>query len=77
MSLVTRIAPDFTAKAVMADNTFADLSLGRSVEEALRLLEALQHVEEHGEVCPADWHPGEDAMAPTTEGVASYLAAHS
>ena len=53
-----------------------DLGLGRSVEEALRMLDALQYTEEHGEVCPANWHEGEEAMKPTAEGVASYLAAH-
>ena len=54
-----------------------DLPLGRSVEEAVRTLEALQFTEEHGEVCPANWRPGEDAMKPTPEGVASYLAKHA
>ncbi|MCK5799447.1 MAG: peroxiredoxin [Deltaproteobacteria bacterium] len=54
-----------------------DLDLGRSVDEALRLLDALQFTEEHGEVCPANWHPGEDAMKPTSEGVAAYLSAHT
>jgi peroxiredoxin (alkyl hydroperoxide reductase subunit C) len=54
-----------------------DLPLGRNVEEALRLLEALQFHEEHGEVCPANWKPGEDGMKPTAEGVAAYLSKHS
>jgi len=54
-----------------------DLSLGRNIDEALRMLDALQFTEEHGEVCPANWEPGEDAMKPTTEGVAAYLAKHS
>lgn len=53
-----------------------DLPLGRSVGEALRLVEALQYTEEHGEVCPANWHRGEEAMKPTAEGVASYLGKH-
>ena len=53
-----------------------DLPLGRSVDEALRVLDALQFTEKHGEVCPANWREGEDAMAPTAEGVAKYLAAH-
>jgi peroxiredoxin (alkyl hydroperoxide reductase subunit C) len=53
-----------------------DLPLGRSVDEALRVLDALQFTEEHGEVCPANWHQGEEAMKPTAEGVAAYLAAH-
>jgi peroxiredoxin (alkyl hydroperoxide reductase subunit C) len=53
-----------------------DLPLGRNVDEALRMLEALQFNEKHGEVCPANWREGEDAMAPTAEGVSSYLAKH-
>ncbi|MBN3035858.1 MAG: peroxiredoxin [Bacteroidales bacterium] len=51
-----------------------DLPLGRSVEEALRMVDALQHFEEHGDVCPADWHAGDEAMKPTPEGVADYLS---
>lgn len=54
-----------------------DLPLGRSVEESLRVLDALQFTEEHGEVCPANWKKGDDAMTPTAEGVAEYLAKHS
>ena len=53
-----------------------DLPLGRNVDEALRMVEALQYNEEHGEVCPANWQPGEDALEPTAEGVANYLANH-
>jgi len=53
-----------------------DLPLGRSVDEVLRLLDALQYVEQHGEVCPANWHAGQEAMTPTAEGVAAYLARH-
>ncbi len=54
-----------------------DLPLGRNVDEALRVLDALQFTEKHGEVCPANWREGEDAMKPTAEGVATYLAKHS
>jgi peroxiredoxin (alkyl hydroperoxide reductase subunit C) len=54
-----------------------DLSLGRSVDEALRMLDALQFTEEHGEVCPANWRAGEEGMKPTSDGVASYLAKHA
>jgi len=50
-----------------------DLPLGRSVNEALRVLHALQFTEEHGDVCPANWQKGEEAMKPTAEGVAEYL----
>jgi len=53
-----------------------DLPLGRDVDEAIRTVDALQFTEEHGEVCPANWRPGEDAMKPTPEGVAEYLATH-
>jgi peroxiredoxin (alkyl hydroperoxide reductase subunit C) len=54
-----------------------DLPLGRNVEEALRIVDALQFHEKHGEVCPANWKEGEDAMKPTAEGVADYLAKHN
>jgi len=53
-----------------------DLPLGRSVDEAIRMVDALQHFEEYGEVCPANWKPGDDAMNATAEGVASYLSKH-
>ncbi len=54
-----------------------DLPLGRSVNEALRILQALQFTEAHGEVCPANWQKGDDAMTPTAEGVAAYLSKHA
>ncbi len=54
-----------------------DLPLGRSVDEALRMVDALQFHEEHGDVCPANWHAGEEAMKPSSEGVAAYLAKHA
>lgn len=53
-----------------------DLPLGRSIDEAIRMVEALQFFEENGEVCPANWHKGEKALKATQEGVASYLASH-
>ncbi|MCD6218610.1 peroxiredoxin [bacterium] len=54
-----------------------DIPLGRNVEETLRMVDALQFFEEHGEVCPANWKPGEDAMKPTADGVAEYLEKHA
>lgn len=51
-----------------------DMPLGRSIDEALRMVDALQFFEENGEVCPANWHSGEAAMKETAEGVANYLA---
>lgn len=54
-----------------------DLPLGRSVEEALRMLDALQYFEEHGEVCPANWRPGKKAIKATHESVSEYLEKHA
>lgn len=54
-----------------------DLPLGRNVNEALRMLDALQFTEKHGEVCPANWRTGDEAMKPTADGVAQYLAKHA
>ena len=51
-----------------------NLPLGRNVDEMLRMVDALQFTEEHGEVCPAGWHKGDEGMKPTAEGVADYLA---
>ncbi len=49
--------------------------LGRSVDEVLRLLDAIDFTEEHGEVCPANWHKGEKAMKPTFDGLKAYASA--
>ena len=51
-----------------------DMPLGRSIDEAIRIVDALQHFEQYGEVCPLGWHPGQEAMQPTHEGVAKYLS---
>ncbi len=51
-----------------------DLPIGRSVDEALRTLEALIFYEKNGEVCPANWKNGKQAMKPTTEGLKTYFA---
>lgn len=53
-----------------------DLPLGRSVDEALRMVEALKHFEEFGEVCPANWSEGKDAMKASHDSVSDYLAKH-
>lgn len=53
-----------------------DLPLGRNIDEAIRMVDALQYVEENGEVCPANWQEGADAMKPNAEGVADYLSKH-
>ena len=54
-----------------------DLPLGRNVDEALRMVDALQFTEEHGEVCPAGWQQGKPGMKANPEGVADYLSQHA
>lgn len=53
-----------------------DLPLGRNVDEAIRMVDALQYNEENGEVCPANWTKGETALKASHEGIANYLAVH-
>ncbi|MFC1684370.1 peroxiredoxin [Pseudomonadota bacterium] len=54
-----------------------NLPLGRDIDEMLRMVDALQFTEEHGEVCPAGWQKGKAGMKGSTEGVAEYLADHA
>lgn len=54
-----------------------NLALGRNVDEMIRVIEALQFTEQHGEVCPAGWQKGQSGMRPDAEGVAAYLAEHA
>jgi peroxiredoxin 2/4 len=53
-----------------------DLPLGRNIDEMVRMVDTMLYTNEHGEVCPAGWNKGDDAMTPTTDGVAQYLAGH-
>jgi peroxiredoxin 2/4 len=52
------------------------MPIGRNVQEYLRLIDAFAHVQKHGEVCPANWEEGKDAMNATSKGVAEYLKSH-
>ena len=54
-----------------------NLPLGRNVDEMLRMVDALQFTEEHGEVCPAGWNKGDEGMKPDSAGVATYLSKHA
>lgn len=54
-----------------------DLPLGRSMDEIIRIFDALQFTEEHGEVCPANWQKGDAGMTASPAGVAAYLGAHA
>lgn len=61
-------------EGVVRHQVVNDLPLGRSVEEAIRMVDALAFHEENGEVCPANWKKGKAGMKPNAAGVASYLA---
>ncbi len=63
-------------KGVVRHQLINDFPLGRNVDEAIRMVDALQFNEENGEVCPANWRKGETAMKASHEGVAGYLAKH-
>jgi peroxiredoxin 2/4 len=61
-------------QGVVRHQVVNDMPLGRSIRECLRVVDALQHFETHGEVCPMDWEKGDDAMTPNHQGVADYLS---
>lgn len=63
-------------EGVVQHSLVNNLPLGRNVDEALRMVDALQFVEEKGEVCPANWSEGADGMTASFDGVASYLSSH-
>ncbi len=64
-------------KGIVRHSVINDLPLGRNVDEALRMLDSLAHYEKNGEVCPANWEVGQDAMNPTADGVKKYLGEHA
>lgn len=61
-------------KGIVRHSVINDLPLGRNVDEAIRMVDALQFFEENGEVCPANWSKGKKAMKATAEGVSEYLS---
>jgi peroxiredoxin (alkyl hydroperoxide reductase subunit C) len=64
-------------QGIVRSEIINDLPLGRNIDELIRLVEALQFHEKHGEVCPAGWTKGKTAIKPTTEGIAEFLAQES
>jgi len=64
-------------KGIVRSQAINDAPIGRSVEEILRLVDALQHHETHGEVCPAGWQKGNASLKASSEGVAAFLAENS
>lgn len=64
-------------KGIVRHQVVNDLPLGRNVDEALRMIDALQFFEENGEVCPAGWNRGDTGMKATPDGVAKYLKSNA
>ena len=64
-------------KGIIRHQVVNDLPLGRNIDEMLRMIDALQFNEEHGEVCPAGWSKGDTGMKDTPDGVANYLSEHA
>lgn len=64
-------------EGIVRHETVNDLPLGRNIDEMIRIVDAWHHVQEYGEVCPANWNEGQDAMSATPAGVAEYLASHT
>ena len=62
-----------TANMDCVQITVNDLPVGRSVDETLRLIDAFQFTDKYGEVCPANWNPGQDTIKATPEGNKAYL----
>ncbi len=63
-------------EGILRHITVNDLPLGRNVDEALRVIDALNFHEENGEVCPANWQKGKDGMKPSQEGLEEYATAN-
>jgi len=64
------------AKGIIRHAVINDLPLGRNVDEMIRMVDAMQFTDEHGEVCAAGWQKGDEGMKATTDGVAEYLDKH-
>jgi alkyl hydroperoxide reductase subunit AhpC len=63
------------SKGVIRHATINDLPVGRNVDEALRVIQAIQFADKHGEVCPANWKPGQSSMKPDPAGSQEYFQA--
>ncbi len=63
-------------EGIVRHESVNDFPLGRNIDEYIRLVDAQLHVEKYGEVCPANWEEGQDAMEANSSSVAAYLQAH-
>ena len=61
-------------KGIIRQIVINDLPIGRSVDETLRVIQAIKFADEHGEVCPADWKPGAETMKPDPKGSKEYFS---
>jgi len=57
--------------------SFNDDPVGRNVDEVVRLIKAFKFVDTHGEVCPANWNPGQPTFIPTQDGISGFLSKHT
>jgi peroxiredoxin 2/4 len=64
-------------KGIVRHQVVNDLPLGRNVDETIRMIDALQFHEEHGEVCPAGWNKGAESIQASAEGISDYLASNA
>ena len=64
-------------RGIVRHQVVNDLPLGRNIDEAIRMIDALDFYEKQGEVCPAGWNKGDPGMTPTSEGVADYLTSNA
>ncbi len=77
MGVAFRAAFLIDKEGIVRSQIVNDLPIGRNIDELLRLVDALQYHEQHGEVCPAGWKKGDKAMKPSAAGVASFLSEHA
>lgn len=77
MGVAFRAAFLIDKTGIVRSQMINDLPIGRNIDEILRLVDALQYHEQHGEVCPAGWKKGDKAMKPSAAGVASFLSEHA
>lgn len=73
MSVAFRASFLIDKEQIIRHQSINDLPLGRNMNELLRIIEALQFHEKHGEVCPAGWQNGDEAINPTEDGIKNYL----
>jgi len=77
MGVAFRAAFLIDQNGIVRSQMVNDLPIGRNIDEILRLVDALQYHEQHGDVCPAGWKKGDKAMKPSPQGVVNFLSEHA